>query len=179
MAQQRRYEIPPSVTALVKLMKQEPLPTELDIAVLLHMNDNDNDNDNDNAEQQENEMTRTRLHNAFVKVDTHLGINAADLPLLAREFRAHYNTLRCLRNKCNDDGDVVSLIDILHLDMMDATMCLLCVCPDHSTAWADRCRSILFLTSDEARREQEEKKGAMFSEELQFLNLLFTRHSSK
>jgi len=54
--------------------------------------------------------------------------------------------------------------------ILDTISCLLLVCPDHSTAWADRRRALL---GDDASVIDE----CFLQRELDFCNLLFTQHS--
>lgn len=160
-------DIPSKVTAFVNLLKSYPIPTDLDITVL----DGNNYGSNDNA---------------FVKVDQHFGIDATQLPALACQFRSHYTNLRKNPLRLTDgcfNKDTVQF----NKDMMDATKSLLCVCPDNATAWGDRSRSILFHIAaydNKSLASCLEHDGMMVAtsllqEELQFLNFLFTRHSSK
>lgn len=160
-----RFEIPPIVTAFIGLLKSDPSPTDLDIAIL------DVDNQLDSSDP-------------FVKVDQHVGIDASNLPTLVRQFRSHYMNLRKDRLAIHKDTFQ------FHNDLMDATSCLLCLCPDNSTAWGDRSRCLLFYldTLDNKPAVQgpcrqyavsRRDSFSLLQEELKFLNFLFTRHSNK
>jgi hypothetical protein len=151
------------VDAFVGLLNTPPRPTDLDIAVL--------------------EDRDLLNNNYFVKIDTHIGINALHLPFLACQFRAQYTKLK--------QKSVTVQMDMV--EMMDATTSLLCVCPDNATAWADRSRAIVFCMAKNNQNDffstttfpsSDTSEASMnftsiFHDELQFLNLLFTRHSSK
>eukprot|EP00797_Seminavis_robusta_P005670 Sro1378_g267590.4 (307) ;mRNA; f:1690-2611 len=89
--------------------------------------------------------------NPFVLQEGHLGLHAGDLPWLARDFRTAYRTARL------QDCDSV----------LKVTSCLLLVCPDHATAWADRKRALLSVQCHED----------LWTRELDFVNLLMTRHT--
>jgi hypothetical protein len=76
-----------------------------------------------------------------------LGVNALDLPRLSCDVRHDY--WQCRRaNTCLDSS----------------TKCLLLLCPDHATGWADRRRRLLRNLVD-------------MHQELSFLNLLMTKHT--
>ena len=103
------------------------------------------------------EKPNDNLQDAFVLQDaTFLGVNALDLPCLACNIRRDY--WKC-RNSSTASGDLESV-----------TKCLLLLCPDHATAWADRRRYLLRLMNDEERQEA-------LCDELVFVNLLMTRHT--
>jgi hypothetical protein len=76
-----------------------------------------------------------------------LGVNALDLPRLASDVRHDY--WQCRRANTN---------------LESITKCLLLLCPDHATAWADRRRHLLRNQGD-------------MHQELSFLNLLMTKHT--
>jgi hypothetical protein len=160
-------DIPSKVTAFVNLLKSYPIPTDLDITVL----DGNNYGSNNDA---------------FVKVDQHFGIDAAQLPTLACQFRSYYTNLRKNPLRLTEGGFNKDTCQF-NKDMMDATKSLLCVCPDNSTAWGDRSRSILFRIAAYDNKSvaasclEDDMTDAvsLLQEELQFLNFLFTRHSSK
>jgi hypothetical protein len=160
-----RFEIPRIVTAFMDLLKSDPSPTDLDIAVL------DVDHQVDSSDP-------------FVKVDQHVGIDASNFPTLLRQFRSHYMNLRKDRSAIHKDTFQ------LHNDLMDATSCLLCLCPDNSTAWGDRSRCVLFyldtlnnqpFEQTHCRKDTVDRTDSfsLLQEELKFLNFLLTRHSNK
>ena len=161
----KRLEIPPIVTAFIGLLKSDPSPKDLDIAVL----------DVDYM------LARS---DPFVKVDQHVGIDASNLPTLVRQFCSHHKNLRKNRLAIN----TTDTYQWNHA-LMDATSCLLCLCPDNSTAWGDRSRCILFYldtfdnkpAADQCRMDTVSKMDSisLLQEELIFLNFLFTRHSNK
>jgi hypothetical protein len=76
-----------------------------------------------------------------------LGVNALDLPRLSSDVRHDY--WQCRR------ADTY---------LESTTKCLLLLCPDHATAWADRRRHLLRNLGD-------------MDQELSFLNLLMTKHT--
>ena len=147
---------------------------------------------NDNAS---NSTTTSTVDNypmrSYAKVQTNLGIHAPDLPILAREFRAEYYFLRRLyrdgfcssssssstasNNNNNNNDNIMNMTQrskkLLSTRFFDVTSCLLLVCPDHSTAWADRRRALL-VKGDMIFFNED-----VFQRELEFLDLLFTQHS--
>ena len=119
----------PAVQRFIELL--EGKPREFDIAIL-------NDKESDN------------LEDAFLLQDgCFLGVNALDLPRLARNVRRDYW-------QCRKSQD----------DVWNVTKCLLLLCPDHATAWADRRRHLLRNNDRHALRD-----------ELAFSNLLMTKHT--
>ena len=121
----------PAVQRLSQLLEQEP--TELDIAIL-------SDGEND-------DYPNTAL---VLQDESFLGVNALDVPRLARDVRRDYWQCRRSSNQ----------------NLTVATQCLLLLCPDHATAWADRRRYLL--------RCQD---TASLQKEISFLNLLMTKHT--
>jgi hypothetical protein len=83
---------------------------------------------------------------AILLLNGSLGVNALDLPRLASDVRRDYWQYR---------GE--------HY-LESSTKCLLLLCPDHATAWADRRRYLL-------------RTQGNLQEELSFLNLLMTKHT--
>ena len=212
---------PDAVTVLTGLLKSEPKPEEMSIAILRPPSDGgvcDQD--------------ASYPGDAFKKVDEHLGLHALDLPRLAREFRMDYYALRepfrqmstceehlpsrdhhksttdsttktpARRRKSHtslsemdmagsdvdDDNSLTNVIAgtssgtavdsiLLRKRIMDATSCLLLVCPDNATAWADRRRCLLFAEGDAKGHMSSRKVKSIFIAELRFLDLLFTHHS--
>lgn len=150
-------QTPRSINLLINYLNQSPHPTEVNIAIL-HPDSND-----------------AYPELAYAKVEEHLGINAPDLPKLARDFRHEYALLRqqCFRQSDADDAgrDGIMMDDVTSLRsrILDTTTCLLLVCPDHSTAWADRRRAL-----SGANKSMEEY---VLQKEMRFCNLLFTQHS--
>lgn len=123
----------PAVVRFLELLQEKP--TEFDIAIL-----------SDKASE--------NLQDAFVLQDGALGVNALDLPYLARDFRQDY--WKCRKSDGSED-----------LLLWNVTKCLLLLCPDHATAWADRRRYLLLLNNCRETLE----------EELTFVNLLMTKHT--
>lgn len=80
----------------------------------------------------------------------HLGLDARSLPWMTQEIRQEYKRLRKEETE----------------NLLAVTSCLLLVNPDHSTAWADRRRSLLPRDNIET-----------WQQELEYLNLLMTQHS--
>ena len=209
-----------AVTILSNLIKSKPPPTDLNITILF--TDECNDDGNNNPSQ-----LSSYPYQAFVKDGPHLGINATDLPYLARDFKKDYFSLRPWmsmmmmsssfldRHPPSSEDQKVSppppppteqsteqptatatepTISIststLGNRIMDATTCLLLLCPDHPTAWADRRRLILHRQREEEmngntdRNDDDDNNDdnihsahSLLQMELQFLNLLFTQHS--
>ena len=126
---------------LTRLLREEPRPSEYDIAIL----------------------RSTKEGDPFVKIEHHLGLHAGDLPWLARDFRQAYREIRPIK------GDSEHVLKV--------TSCLLLVCPDHATAWADRKRALLSISSSSNRKEQEHCYIQIWKQELEFLNLLMTKHT--
>ena len=93
----------------------------------------------------------------MIRVDQNVGIDAHHLPPLARDFRANYAHVR--RSICHETS------------LVEATTCLLLVCPDHSTAWADRRRALF------SKAPPQQTPLRAYQAELTFLNFLFTKHS--
>lgn len=155
--------LPKSISILSNLLssneeEEQERPTKLEITIL-HLNVDD-DNDTFDCEK------------SFVKVGPHLGINANDLPYLASEFRMDYRHIRKYMKSIRHSGE---LTKACHNRVLITTSCLLLVCPDNATAWADRKRAILHFISEELRGSQ--KKIDILKSELDLLNLLFSQHS--
>ena len=143
-----------SVMALSSLLRQEPLPKELEVTILPFPDDDD--------------------EKSFMKDGIHLGIHAPHVPKLAREFRKLYYSLRHLAiglpSESSDQKDESHLLDCIS--------CLLLLCPDHATAWADRKR----LLQSCWRRQIEvmsnlDSQMTFWKDELRYMNMLFTQHS--
>ena len=83
---------------------------------------------------------------AIVYQSGSLAVNGLDLPRLASDVRHDYWQSRGEHN------------------LESSTKCLLLLCPDHATAWADRRRHLLRTQGD-------------LHDELSFLNLLMTKHT--
>ena len=115
----------------------------------------------------------------------HLGLEAQNLPLIARVLRKAYRRAKKkIQNSSSPStADKVALFHV--------TSCLLLIQPDHATAWADRRRCIISLQNSEAQlsnplaleSEDEEDESDPSSDyylwfrELDYLDLLFTQHS--
>ena len=168
---------PHSISLLLEYLTRDPLPTEVNLDIL------NVPTDEDDVSEVLDSMSATSNYpeRSYAKVETHLGIHAPDLPRLASEFREDYSLLRQKYRRCfcNDDmiGDYSSVInnsdsnsvDELVSRIWNTTTCLLLICPDHCTAWADRRRALLMS----AKKLGEEALRL----ELVFLDLLFTQHS--
>lgn len=166
---------PRSVALLIGHLGGAPRPEEFNIAILP---DACADVDVDGAGP-----PSRYPEGAFAKVGTHLGLHAPCLPMLAREFREEYASLRARgrrRRRCHGSAEEEeegggppesASASASARRMRDATSCLLLVCPDHSTAWADRRRAMLAGTNGAGDDERA------LRDELDFCNLLFTQHS--
>ena len=170
---------PNSAKLLTNLLKQDPLPTELEITILSVDEDTDCESQNLTA--------TTYPSRSFCKVNVHLGIHAPDLPKLARDFRGEYsflhNAFRKLYRHCKvgafefdplpetQSGDGFTLQKRLR----DSTTCLLLLCPDHLTAYADR--RLMIINSSTRFQNDTHGEITFLMEEIQFLDLLFTQHS--
>lgn len=154
VANQMTHVLPPeSISLLINYLNERPNPTEVNIAIL------------------DADLNGTYPERAYAKVDNHLGINAPDLPQLASEFRKEY---ALLRQSCRQiDG---SWSGGSRKRVLDTTSCLLLVCPDHSTAWADRRRALLAEGENNDHMEIEGEECVLWKE-LDYCNLLFTQHS--
>ncbi|GFH45289.1 hypothetical protein CTEN210_01763 [Chaetoceros tenuissimus] len=143
-----------SVLALSSLLRQEPLPKELEVTILPFPDDDE--------------------ETSFMKDGIHLGIHAPHVPKLAREFRKLYYSLRHIAIGLPSGGSD-------HKDesyLLDCISCLLLLCPDHATAWADRKR----LLQSCWRRQNEvgsnvDSQINFWKDELRYMNMLFTQHS--
>lgn len=138
--QSSRNSLSSHVEQLVRLLTEEPLPSEYDIAIL----------------------RSTKEGDPFLKRDGHLGLHAGDLPWLARNFHLEYRNVRSkmLVDERNSHSQQI---------IMNVTSCLLLVCPDHATAWADRRRALL--------HNAEENSVNQWKRELKYLDLLMTKHT--
>ena len=141
-----------SISILIHLIQSQPRATELNITIL-PISESSNDN-----------QQPSYPHRSYMKEGPHLGIHATDLPFLAKDFRTEYFSLRALQSQSKSKSQ--SKLQTINLDqrIMDASTCLLLVCPDHATAWADRRRILLKQEDD-------------FGDEILFLDFLFTQHS--
>ena len=150
---------PESIKILITILQTEPVPRNFEITILPNYND---------FESTTKDSSIVSLEDCFMKVDTHLGIHAPTLPFLAREFRKEYYFLRRQQRSHPEDQQ-----QPMQQRMLDATQCLLLVCPDNATAWADRRRQMLSISSD----NDLSKNMSLFENEILFLNLLFSQHS--
>ena len=150
---------PTSIALLIEHLNESPNPTDFSIAIL------------------DADLGAAYPERAYTKVDNHLGINAPDLPQLAREFREEYALLR-RRYRRAGSAEIHELRLGIEMGILDITKCLLLVCPDHSTAWADRRRALLGddVAVNCTTNPTEQKKCTM-KKELDFCDLLFTQHS--
>ena len=183
---------PNAITTLINLLNQEPPSQNLEITIL----------------PLDDYETTTCTSTAFLKDGIHFGIHAPHIPRLAREFRAEYHALRRnmknmsfewrRRHRCspilddtteNDSTSRKETSNVLEKEtdirFRESITCLLLLCPDHATGWADR-RHLLLRTSA-FERKQEEADGAstgagagqqeVWFQEIQFLDFMFTQHS--
>ena len=139
------------ILTLTELLHEEPAPKELEITILPFPDD-------DTAKS------------SFMKDGIHLGIHAPNVPEIARDFRKYYYNSRHI---------VISDGHYCHADrqmFMDCISCLLLLCPDHATAWADRRR--LSLARKSSNSNSHTRCCISFWEvEMLFLDMLFTQHS--
>lgn len=160
-----------SAKTLLLLLRQDPIPIELEITVLPI--------DEVQAEEGGQVSSEINATDDFLKVDIHLGIGAHNLPGLARDFRKDYYALRpsfiCNRNKLKFrlQDDVT-----LNQRLNDSTTCLLMLCPDHATAWSDRRHSLLLSNSwNIENNDLKEHPQSLWKGEIRFLDMLFSQHS--
>jgi hypothetical protein len=155
---------------LTDLLRHDPAPKELEITILpfpLDYNDNE-DNDTGTATNQ----------SSFMKEGIHLGIHAPHVPKLAREFRKEYYTCRSTRAIIKTETDTERGLDPDPKQLMDCISCLLLLCPDHATAWADRRR--LLISQENQILESSTLQSRLFTfweAEIGYLNMLYTQHS--
>ena len=143
------------ILELAELLKSEPLPKELEVTILPF-------DEEDDAET-----------SSFMKEGVHLGIHAPNVPKLAREFRQVYYSLRNAAFE-SIDGEYQNVVD----NLMDCISCLLLLCPDHATAWADRRRVLLKRESGRTKQGDTFPARVLFWKvELGYMNMLFTQHS--
>jgi len=167
-------QLPPqskAVEVLTHLCRSDPLPIELNITILNSYHQDEEENDD--------YKPSSYPRDAFIKDGPYLGINANDLPFLARDFKKEFFSLRPFllgkddsteNAKDSHDGES-NVNDSIDERIMDSTACLLLLCPDNSSAWADRRRSILLKEID------DNLIALCLGREFHFLNLLFTQHS--
>jgi len=162
----------PSVVALSKLLDENPV--EFDIAILRDCNNNDTSDDNNKEDEEEGQK------DPFILQEGHLGLHAGDLAWLARDFRRTYRAYRpafmeFIESEPNNsittsNQKVWQGNELLPERILQATSCLLLVCPDNATAWADRKRALLCLQLTHSTRQ-------LWTKELWFVNLVMTKHS--
>lgn len=163
---------PESTKALLQLLKQDPIPTKLEITALPI----------DETIQVEGEQvsSETNLTNNFLKADIHLGINATKLPRLARDFRKDYASLRSIFVQSQQHMPTGGTQDLFSLNqrLIDSTTCLLMLCPDHATAWSDRKRGLLLSKSwSDIDDDLIKDSQSVWNKEISFLDMLFSQHS--
>lgn len=141
------------VSELAGLLKDTPIPKELEVTILPCENDEDVNT------------------SSFMKEGVHLGIHAPNVPKLARAFRKIYYSLR---NVAFDSID--SKNDSMD-NLMDCISCLLLLCPDHATAWADRRRCLLKRVSALEKKSVTACMLIFWIAELGYITMLFTQHS--
>lgn len=134
------------VNELCSILNTEPIPKQLELTILPLEDDN----------------------TPLLKEDIYLGIHFPCLPKLSRDFRSIYKSLK---NEVVDTGS-----EHFGDQMMKVLTCLLLVCPDHATAWADRRRIILRKLNQEPQMDDDENLKVL-EKELDYLDLLFTQHS--
>jgi hypothetical protein len=135
------------VNEICSILNTEPIPKQLELTILPLEDDN----------------------TPFLKEDIYLGIHFPCLPKLSRDFRSIYKSLKY---------ELVDTSGSEHFgdQMMKVLTCLLLVCPDHATAWADRRRCILRKLNQVQQMDDEETLKVL-EKELDYLDLLFTQHS--
>lgn len=147
-----------TISLLADLLWQEPLPKELEITILPFP-----ENDEIDA-------------SSFIKDGIHLGIHAPHVPQIASDIRSAYRKYRStiLLQDGNGGRDIP---DDIVCKYMDCISCLLLLCPDHATAWADR-RRLLQLRYRTLKDASVNYDGLSFwDNEIRYMNLLFTQHS--
>jgi len=150
---------PESAEALLILLKENPRPRELEITALPI----------DETEKKTN---------TFIKVDVHLGINARDVPRLAKDYREDYYALRQQFACIQQDVMVKEEINAFCERFMSSISCLLMLCADHASSWSDRRRIILFSKIGSVPNDDlTDRPESIWKEEIEFLDFLFTRHS--
>ena len=80
-----------------------------------------------------------------------------------------------------DNLNEIILPAIIHR-MLDVTTCLLAICPDHATAWADRKRALFYAFKHAQSCISENEKlfvvrDTIWKNEIEYLDLLFSQHS--
>mmetsp|Transcript_4109 Transcript_4109/g.11309 ORF Transcript_4109/g.11309 Transcript_4109/m.11309 type:complete len:465 (-) Transcript_4109:64-1458(-) len=170
-----RRQQPESARILLGLLRDHPVPEDIEIAVLRVEDDESDESNLSSADKYP--------RNAFAKQGAHLGLNAFDLPKLARDFRDDYRSIRSdfrrahRQHTGNDPDDDKE--QALSSQIIDATTCLLVLCPDHATAWSDRKRALSLMERQcKCGRSEDRSSGALcFVSELNFLDILFSQHS--
>jgi protein prenyltransferase alpha subunit repeat containing protein 1 len=145
------------ISQLADLLRQEPLPKELEITILPFPEDDETD------------------ASSFLKDGIHLGIHAPHVPLIASKIRNAYNKFRCTVLLQDEEGECDTSYNIIS-KYMDCISCLLLLCPDHATAWADRRR---LLQKRQRTKQYISPKDllSLWDDEIRYMNLLFTQHS--
>ena len=159
---QETDSLPSTVQALTKLLRQEP--KEFDIAILRAPATTDDEEGGSS--------------DPFIlsECGNHLGLNAGDLAWVARDFRRAYRKVRPVFLIHTEAATSTRGTDPqLALErLLQVTSCLLLVCPDNATAWADRKRALL---AQQASNTEIGDDSLIWEDELRFLNLLMTKHT--
>lgn len=152
-----------ALETLSDLLSQDPVPKELEITILPF------DDDNDTADA-----------SSFMKEGIHLGIHAPHVGKLAKEFREIYYDCRT-RFISSDDGDTQISPCSYQKHFMESVSCLLLLCPDHATAFADRRRLLMLHQQQIVHTDTDiapaESYIRFWESEIGFMNMLFTQHS--
>jgi hypothetical protein len=119
------------------------------------------------------------------KSSGHLGLEARNLPIIARVLRKAYRQAKKKNQNASSPLSAAEKEELFHI-----ASCLLLIQPDHATAWADRRRYLLSLQNHEIQTlafgfqrdndEEENEKDALcflWSQELDYLDILVTQHS--
>ena len=142
------------VDRLSSLLSQGP--THFEITILPGTNSSENDS----------KGQILSLNESLVLVDgQYLGLDARSLPSMTREIRQQYKRLK-LGLERNQSGDETTTL------FFNTLSCLLLVNPDHATAWADRRRSLL-----QSAEKLGQDPNSLWTNELDFVNILMTQHS--
>ena len=175
---------PNAIKTLINLLNQEPPSQNLEITILPL----------DDYETTTSTCinTSTCTSTAFLKDGIHFGIHAPHIPQLAREFRVEYHALRhrcrCLDDSTENDSTTSTRKETSNVNVFqeeeteedirfrESITCLLLLCPDHATGWADR-RHVLLRREVSAGAGNGAGQQEVWSQEIQFLDFMFTQHS--
>lgn len=166
--EQETDSLSPTVEALTKLLRQEP--KEFDIAILRAPAISDDDGE------------AGGISDPFIlsECGVHLGLNAGDLAWVARDFRRAYREVRpafLIHIEAAAATTAGADSQLARKRLLQVTSCLLLVCPDNATAWADRKRALLAQQASTRKTGNDSLIGYSWDKELRFLNLLMTKHT--